>query len=224
MSEPEFLKEVNDALRLPPSIGTAPSTTAAAPSPSFSSPFSAMLPTGGGGGDRGGGGTSGNSGGGGGGGAAEGFPGILSGFSALAALPLAAASTVGEGFAKGAEGVAGALAGLSLGLQGGEAGGAGAGAGFCTPPEAVEVRETGRGGGFFVSHAGGGVCRSCVLFSDVFVRLSVRRLRETIDTDAEIVCFSSPERAMRVVLDLPSPSPSSFFIAAAVGGAEQPMD
>ena len=68
----------------------------------------------------------------------EGFPGIVSGVSSIASFPLA----VGEGLAKGAEGVAGALAGLSLGLGGvGEEGGGGGG--FRVPPEAVEVREGG---------------------------------------------------------------------------------
>lgn len=128
MTETEFLNEVNDALRLPPTIGTTTTTTSSTTTttPSFLSPFSAMLPTGGGSGTTSG---------------AEGLPGVFGGFSALAALPLATASAVGEGVAKGAEGVAGALAGLSLGLQGGDAGGAGAG--FSTPPEAVEVREGG---------------------------------------------------------------------------------
>lgn len=128
MTEAEFLQEVNDALRLPPTIGTSASTTTTTSTPSFSSPRSALLPTGGGSGT----------------GEAEGFPGFFGGFSALAALPLATASAVGEGVAKGAEGVAGALAGLSLGLQGGEVGGSGAA--FCTPPETVEVsRESERG-------------------------------------------------------------------------------
>eukprot|EP00903_Cladosiphon_okamuranus_P014670 g13598.t1 len=122
MTETEFLQEVNDALRLPPTIGTSTTTTTATTTytPS-SSPFSALLPAGGGGGAGG----------------AEGSPGFFGVFSALAALPLATARAVGEGVAKGAEGVAGALAGLSLGLQGGEV--EGSGAGFCVPPEAVEV-------------------------------------------------------------------------------------
>lgn len=112
MTPAEFMKEVNDALRLPPRIGTdaaasSPSASSERPSSVFSAPP---------------------------------FPGVFGGgVSALAALPLATASAVGEGFAKGAEGVAGALAGLSLGLQGG------AGEGFCAPPEIIEV-----GGGIFL--------------------------------------------------------------------------
>ncbi|CAM9939624.1 unnamed protein product [Scytosiphon promiscuus] len=104
MTQAAFMKEVNDALRLPPTIGTDASS--ALSSRGSSSAFSPPP-----------------------------FPGIFGGgVSALAGLPLAVASAAGEGFAKGAEGVAGALAGLSLGLQG-DAGGEG----FCTPPEVVEV-------------------------------------------------------------------------------------
>ncbi|CAM9771712.1 unnamed protein product [Pylaiella littoralis] len=122
MTETEFLKEVNDALRLPPTIGITSSERSSECSSEFSPPppsssswpaptfFSGTVQ--------------------------ENIPGaVLGGVSSLAALPFAAASALGEGFAKGAEGVAGALAGLSLGLQGGE-GGEG---GFRTPPEAVEV-------------------------------------------------------------------------------------
>ncbi|CAM9931588.1 unnamed protein product [Ectocarpus sp. 12 AP-2014] len=107
MSPTEFVKEVNDALRLPPTIGTSPSSSAEPASPSGTVPPFA--------GDRG----------------------LFGGVSSLAALPFAMASALGEGVAKSAEGVAGALAGLSLGLQEG-AGGGGRG-GFRTPPEAIEV-------------------------------------------------------------------------------------
>lgn len=107
MSPTEFVKEVNDALRLPPTIGTSRSSAEPAP-------FSVTVPP------------------------FAGDNGIFGGVSALAALPFATASALGEGVAKSAEGVAGALAGLSLGLQEG-AGGGGRG-GFCTPPEAIEVR------------------------------------------------------------------------------------
>ncbi|CAM9564579.1 unnamed protein product [Ectocarpus sp. 13 AM-2016] len=107
MSPTEFVKEVNDALRLPPTIGTSPSSSAEPASSSAKVPPFA--------GDHG----------------------LFGGVSSLAALPFAAASALGEGVAKSAEGVAGALAGLSLGLQEG-AGGGGRG-GFCTPPEAIEI-------------------------------------------------------------------------------------
>ncbi|CAM9973337.1 unnamed protein product, partial [Ectocarpus sp. 4 AP-2014] len=107
MSTTEFVKEVNDALRLPPTIGTSPSSAAEPAS------FSGTVPP------------------------FTGDHGLFGGLSSLAALPFATASALGEGVAKSAEGVAGALAGLSLGLQEG-AGGGGRG-GFCTPPEAVEV-------------------------------------------------------------------------------------
>ncbi|CAB1116372.1 unnamed protein product [Ectocarpus sp. CCAP 1310/34] len=107
MSTTEFVKEVNDALRLPPTIGTSPSSSAEPAS------FSGTVPP------------------------FAGDHGLFGRVSSLAALPFATASALGEGFAKSAEGVAGALAGLSLGLQEG-AGGGGTG-GFCTPPEAVEV-------------------------------------------------------------------------------------
>lgn len=122
MTETEFLKEVNDALRLPPTIGTTSSERSSESSSGISSswpapPFSPSGTT-----------------------QENTIPGALvGGVSSLAALPFAAAGALGEGFAKGAEGVAGALAGLSLGLQGnGEEAGRGGG-GFCNPPDAVEV-------------------------------------------------------------------------------------
>ncbi|CAN0098179.1 unnamed protein product [Ectocarpus sp. 6 AP-2014] len=87
MSTTEFVKEVNDALRLPPTIGTSPSSSAEPAS------FSGTVPP------------------------FAGEHGLFGGVSSLAALPFATASAVGEGVAKGAEGIAGALAGLSLGLQ-----------------------------------------------------------------------------------------------------------
>ncbi|CAN0347989.1 unnamed protein product, partial [Ectocarpus fasciculatus] len=111
MSPAEFVKEVNDALRLPPTIGTSPSSAEPASASGTVPPFA-------------------------------GGNGLFGGVSALAALPFATASALGEGVAKSAEGVAGALAGLSLGLQEG-AGGGGLG-GFCTPPEAIEARVTPR--------------------------------------------------------------------------------
>lgn len=135
MTEAEFLTEVNNAMRLPstPSVG-GPAFCGSENSPQFSSdrssersPFSAeasglaasaLAALAGGGGPP------------------EGkIPSIFGGVSRFVAPPFAAANAVAEGLVKGAEGVAGALAGLSLGLEDAE----GSTGGFSMPPEAVEV-------------------------------------------------------------------------------------
>lgn len=125
MTEKEFLHEVNDALRRPPAVhgvetSTVSSASSAGNSPKFP-PFSDLLSAIG----RGSAGVGGVSG-------SAGLSKVIGGVSALAAPPVAMANAIAEGFLKEAEGVAWALAGLSLGLE--------AHGGFSTPPEAVEVR------------------------------------------------------------------------------------
>lgn len=148
MTEEEFLHEVNDALRRPPSAEPSTTTTVSGrsaerstgrsaenssrglPSLPFTLPTTpaaaagsatAMMDEG----------------------PRVGFSKLVGGVSAIAAPPLAAANAIAAGVVKGAEGVASALAGLSLGLGGGGGDGDGGkgGSGFSNPPQAVEVRE-----------------------------------------------------------------------------------
>lgn len=125
MTEKEFIHEVNDALRRPPAVhgvetSSASSASSAEISPKFP-PFSDLLLSTIGRKSAGVGDVSGSA----------GFSNVIGGVSSLAAPSIATANAIAEGFLKEAEGVAWALAGLSLGLEA---------HGFSTPPEAVEVR------------------------------------------------------------------------------------